>query len=197
MSSASSSARRSDPGVTVTVDAATLEQVFADCFGQRERTRLVGGAEEPLYLPATAPGGWHEIHYRADYPASALHEVAHWCIAGAARRRLPDYGYWYAPDGRDAATQRAFEAVEARPQGLEWLFAQACGLPFRLSLDNLDGQLAANDRERFAAAVVAEARSWQARGPAGRAGRFLEALTAAFPAGRAVPAMQFSMAALG
>lgn len=181
----------------MTVEATTLERVFAACFGERERTRLVGGAEEPLYLPAAAGDGWHEIHYRADYPASALHEVAHWCIAGAARRRLADYGYWYAPDGRDAATQRAFEAVEARPQGLEWLFAQACGLPFRLSLDNLDGQLAADGRERFAAAVVAEARSWQARGPAGRAGRFLEALTVAFPAGRAVPAMRFSIAALG
>jgi elongation factor P hydroxylase len=180
----------------VTVTAAALEQVFADCFGGEERTRLVGGAEEPLYQPAAAPGHWHTIHYRADYPASALHEVAHWCIAGPARRRLRDYGYWYAPDGRDAAAQRDFEAVEARPQGLEWLFAQGCGLPFRLSLDNLDGELSAADRERFAAAVAAEALAWQARGPRGRAGRFLAALVARFPAGRAVNGMQFSPAAL-
>jgi len=180
----------------VTVTAAVLEQVFADCFGDEERTRLLGGAEEPLYQPAAAPDDWHTIRYRADYPASALHEVAHWCIAGPARRRLPDYGYGYTPDGRDAAAQRDFEAVEAAPQGLEWLFAQGCGLPFRLSLDNLDGNLAAADRERFAAAVVAEARAWQARGPAGRAGRFLAALVARFPAGRAVSAMQFSPAVL-
>jgi len=180
----------------VTVDAAALEQVFADCFGTRERTRLIGGAEEPLYQPAAAPDGWHTIHYRADYPASALHEVAHWCIAGPARRGLTDYGYWYAPDGRGAAAQRDFEAVEARPQALEWLFAQGCGLPFRLSLDNLDGDLAAADRERFAAAVVAQACAWQARGPGGRAGRFLEALAVRFPAGRGAPAMQFSLAAL-
>ncbi len=180
----------------MTVDAAALEQVFADCFGGRERTRLVGGAAEPLYRPALAQGGWHAIHYRADYPASALHEVAHWCIAGPERRRRTDYGYWYASDGRDAAAQRDFEAVEARPQGLEWLFAQGCGLPFRLSLDNLDGNLAAADRERFAAAVVAEARAWQARGPAGRAGRFLAALVERFPAGRPVAAMQFHVSAL-
>jgi len=102
----------------------------------------------------------------------------------------------YAPDGRTAAAQRDFEAVEAGPQGLEWLFAQGCGLPFRLSLDNLDGDLAAADRERFAAAVVAQACAWQARGPGGRAGRFLEALAVRFPAGRGAPAMQFSLAAL-
>ena len=180
----------------MTVEAAVLEQVFSDCFGAGERTRLVGGADEPLYQPAAVPGGWHEIRYRADYPASALHEVAHWCIAGPARRRLTDYGYWYAPDGRDAQTQRAFEAVEARPQALEWLFAQRCALPFRLSLDNLDGDFGSADRERFAAAVVAEARAWQARGPGGRAGRFLEALASRFPAGRAVRAMRFSCADL-
>ena len=180
----------------MTVAAAVLEQVFADCFGDRERTRLCGGAEEPLYLPAAAPGAWHEIHYRADYPASALHEVAHWCIAGRARRLLPDYGYWYAPDGRDAQAQRAFEAVEAKPQGLEWLFSQRCGLPFQLSLDNLNGDLAATLRARFAVAVVSEAQAWRARGPGGRAGRFLAALAARFPDGRPVSAMRFSVTML-
>ncbi|HKK23713.1 MAG TPA: elongation factor P hydroxylase [Pseudohaliea sp.] len=180
----------------MTVDAVALEQVFADCFGRRERTRLVGGATEPLYLPAQAPGAWHELHYRADYPASALHEVAHWCIAGPARRRLPDYGYWYAPDGRNADTQRAFEVVEAQPQGLEWLFAQACGLPFRLSLDNLDGRFDREDQARFAAAVATAARQWRARGPGGRAGRFVAALTERFAPGRTPAAMVFDDAAL-
>jgi len=180
----------------VTVAAAALEQVFLDCFGERERTRLVGGAEEPLYLPAQTPGARHEIHYRADYPASALHEVAHWCIAGPARRGLQDYGYWYAPDGRGAAMQCAFEAVEARPQGLEWLFSQACGLPFRLSLDNLDGRFDRDALARFAAAVAAAARQWRARGPGGRAGRFLTVLGERFPEGRTVATMRFDDATL-
>lgn len=68
-----------------------------------------------------------------------MHEISHWCIAGAQRRILPDLGYWYAPDGRTAEQQRLFEQVEVKPQALEWLFAQACLRPFRVSLDNLTG----------------------------------------------------------
>ena len=50
---------------------------------------------------------------------SALHEVAHWCIASAGRRRCRDYGYWYIPPPRDATAQTEFFAVEARVQALE------------------------------------------------------------------------------
>ncbi len=100
---------------------------------------LVKGDFEPEYFPAAA-----------DYPAriqfahgffnSALHEISHWTIAGAQRRLLPDLGYWYAPDGRTQQQQAEFEQVEIKPQAIEWLFAQAFGRKFRVSLDNLTGE---------------------------------------------------------
>ena len=58
-------------------------------------------------------------------------------MAGEARRRLPDFGYWYAPDGRTAAQQQAFERVEINPQALECLFTLACERHFQVSQDNL------------------------------------------------------------
>jgi len=121
-------------------ESADLEQVFSDCFFVRYRTLLVGGGEEPLYVPSPVPADTpHRIVYREDYFASALHEVAHWCLAGADRRRREDYGYWYAPDGRGAEEQAAFERAEARPQALEWILSESCGFEFNLSADNLVG----------------------------------------------------------
>lgn len=117
-----------------------LERVFRDCFYADYQTLLVGGGNEPLYVPSAKPSETpHRIVYREDYLASAFHEVAHWCLAGADRRRLEDYGYWYAPDGRDTQEQAAFERAEARPQALEWIFTETCGLEFNLSADNLAG----------------------------------------------------------
>ena len=170
-----------------------LEQVFEGCFATSHRTRLVGGAVEPEYLPATRPGGWHLLCYRADYPASALHETAHWCIAGDRRRQRVDFGYWYAPDGRDAAGQRRFEAVEARPQALEWHFALAAGLPFRVSIDNLDGD--PGDCQRFTAAVASEARHLCERGLPARAERFRNALADRFGGPRLPSPAVFELAA--
>ena len=116
-----------------------LERVFRECFFARYHTILVGGGDEPVYLPSEDPARIpHRVVFREDYFASALHEVAHWCLAGRERRRLEDYGYWYAPDGRSADEQREFERVEAAPQALEWILADACGIPFHLSADNLD-----------------------------------------------------------
>ncbi|MFZ5723231.1 MAG: elongation factor P hydroxylase [Pseudomonadota bacterium] len=115
-----------------------LIELFAREFAATHRTRLVAGGDEPLYRPATTADGWHEIVFRHDYFQSALHEVAHWCVAGEARRRLPDYGYWYSPDGRTRAQQDEFEQVEARPQAVEWVLTAACGRRFAVSLDNLD-----------------------------------------------------------
>lgn len=118
-------------------DANQLIRLFADTFAERYRTRLVAGGDEPLYRPAVQEGGWHEIIFRHDYFQSALHEIAHWCVAGDARRTQLDYGYWYNPDGRSGAQQAEFEAVEARPQAVEWVLTAACGKPFRVSVDNL------------------------------------------------------------
>jgi hypothetical protein len=100
-------------------------------------TRLVGGFDEPFYQ-ASVNGQPAEIRYTHDYARSALHELAHWCVAGDRRRRLDDYGYWYAPDGRDTQQQQLFFRVEVRPQALEKHFCSALGLAFDISVDNLD-----------------------------------------------------------
>ncbi len=99
---------------------------------------LVKGDFEPEYFPATedAPA---RIQFAHGFFNSALHEISHWTIAGEKRRLLSDLGYWYAPDGRSAEQQALFEQVEVKPQAIEWMFAQAFGRKFRVSLDNLTG----------------------------------------------------------
>lgn len=177
--------------------ASRLERVFNDCFAARWRTRLYGGADEPFYRPARRPRPEHTLHYRRDYFASALHEVAHWCIAGDERRERPDFGYWYTPGDRDSDQQRAFEAVEARPQALEWMFSKACAFRFQPSADNLE--LAARgllDSAGFNRRVLAEALRWQARGLPLRAGLFYRALCEEFRTARAPAELQFDPAEL-
>jgi elongation factor P hydroxylase len=169
--------------------AQQLEQVFLECFHGAYRTRLVGGAAEPLYLPGR-DGDDAIIYYREDFAASALHEVAHWCIAGPVRRQQEDYGYWYAPDGRTAAQQRAFERVELRPQALEWHFALACGAPFHVSADNLLAPDAGSGA--FAAAVAAQAQRYCEESLPARAGLFRRALADRFGRDPAPPAARFA-----
>ena len=160
-------------------DARRLETVFDRCFRDSERAELRGGVEEPVYRPAVSESGYHRVYYRSDYFASALHEVAHWCIAGRDRRQLTDYGYWYAPDGRSPAQQRAFQSVESRPQALEWCFSIACRFNFRPSLDNLDGgEVDASSSDRFAQAIVGAAQDLQRRGLPARAQRFFSRIAA-------------------
>jgi len=116
---------------------------IAGCFNRRlgrsARVRLIGGGSEPLYLPDEQ--GWSVIRYTRDYPASALHEIAHWCIAGAGRRRQFDYGYWYRPPPRNRLEQEAFARVELPVQALESRLAAASGLSFQVSVDDVDGGL--------------------------------------------------------
>lgn len=158
--------------------AADLERVFANCFAESESTRLCGGAEEPFYAPAGPGDSHHVIWYREDFFASALHEVAHWCIAGAERRRLPDFGYWYLPDGRSPAQQAAFERVEVKPQALEWCLSRACGFRFRVSIDNLAAEGSEpRDHSGFEAAVVAQANRLRRDGLPDRAAVFAAALS--------------------
>lgn len=97
---------------------------------------LVRSEGEPEYYPAqdNTPA---RIEFAHGFFASALHEISHWCVAGDARRQLPDFGYWYAPDGRTEAQQQAFERVEIKPQALECIFTLACGRHFQVSQDNL------------------------------------------------------------
>lgn len=166
-----------------------LERAFSDCFAHSWHTELLGGAEEPLYQPAVQGRQFNRIFYRSDYASSALHEVAHWCIAGDERRKCVDYGYWYAPDGRDAVAQQQFESVEVAPQALEWHFSIACGISFRVSADNLSAPAGAADdfRER----VAARAARWLKQGLPQRAELFCGALQRRFAAGRAARCADF------
>tara|TARA_R110002072_G_scaffold1598_6_gene13595 strand:- start:8434 stop:8994 length:561 start_codon:yes stop_codon:yes gene_type:complete len=151
--------------------AENIVLLFNQTFLASHHTQLVGGADEPLY--EIDKQGLARIHFCHDYISSALHEIAHWCIAGAYRRTLNDYGYWYEGT-RDICQQQKFEKVEVQPQALEWIFSEALGIPFRVSVDNLE--LTDHDSTAFRLAVsqAAQDRIW--RGLRGRAKRFARAL---------------------
>lgn len=133
-----------------------LIHAFRICF-EDKNTILERSADEPEYFPATdkAPA---KICFAHGYFASALHEISHWSIAGKHRRTLPDFGYWYAPDGRNAEQQAKFEQVEVKPQAIEWLYTAACYRKFRVSLDNLNGD--AGDGEAFKKNVYHQAHAY-------------------------------------
>lgn len=173
--------------------ASRLEQVFENCFLGTERTILRGGVTEPLYSPAEQAGGIHHLYYREDFFASALHEVAHWCIAGKERRQLLDFGYWYAPEGRNAGEQSAFENVEIKPQALEWYFSQACGYTFRVSVDNFDPVTGAlPDTSPFRQRVTAQAICWQQHRLPERGQQFFDALVKEFGTGLTPLQLEFA-----
>lgn len=117
-----------------------LINLFNSCFAATHNTRLQKGGDEPLYLPANEESPYHAIFFAHGYFSSALHECAHWFIAGAERRKQIDYGYWYAPDGRSAEQQKNFQLVEVKPQAIEWILSVACGHKFEFSIDNLNGE---------------------------------------------------------
>lgn len=143
-------------------DVADLVQVFNGYAKDAYNTVLVGGGEEPLYQPSDEPALPHRIVFTKDYFASALHEIAHWCIAGAKRRLLVDYGYWYLPDGRNPTQQALFEAAEVKPQAIEWRLSMACGFPFQVSCDNLQGTTV--DRDAFTQRVQTQLQQYQQTG---------------------------------
>lgn len=153
-----------------------LITLFNQLFLASENTELVAGNDEPIYLPADETHPHHRIVFAHGFFASALHEIAHWCIAGAERRLQVDYGYWYEPDGRTAEQQLSFAKVEAKPQALEWILARACGHKFVISLDNLTGD--AIDITPFKQAVLKEIQGFQLRGLNSRAERLQQALSA-------------------
>ncbi|UTF61377.1 elongation factor P hydroxylase [Gilvimarinus sp. DA14] len=157
----------------VSHDCRDLIRIFNECFERDEATCLIGGASEPLYTPA-GKGQPAKIFFSHDYFASALHEVAHWCVAGLERRKQEDYGYWYAPDGRSAEQQAEFERVEARPQALEWVFSAAAVFQFRVSADNLN--LGLGPSEEFKDAIFSQLQHLNQQGLAPRAARFTQAL---------------------
>lgn len=155
--------------------------LFDGVFFERYRTRLIRGGEEPLYCPADEHYSYHRVIFARGFFTSALHEISHWCIAGARRRGLEDYGYWYLPDGRNTVQQRQFEAVEVAPQALELLFSRACGLGFNVSVDNL-GEVDV-DRETFLKRVEERAARYEKTGLPQRASAFRDALKAFYAEG--------------
>lgn len=161
--------------MTTTHNYAQLITLFDDCFSHDFQTRLIKGDDEPIYLPADDESPWNRVVFAHGFYASALHEISHWCIAGEARRKLVDFGYWYCPDGRDAQTQSQFEAVEVKPQALEWMFCVAAGFPFNVSCDNLEGDCEP-DRIGFQRKVHAQVMSYLASGTPDRPARFISAL---------------------
>ena len=174
-------------------DSRRLEAVFDHCFSDTENTLLVGGASEPVYRPSDVTQARNLLYYREDFFASALHEVAHWCIAGQARRRHVDFGYWYAPEGRNKRQQRAFESVEVKPQALEWIFSRACGFRFQVSVDNLDPETGSlPDTSEFRAQVLLEARRRAELGLPARAERFFHALCTEFGTDLRLESMEFT-----
>jgi elongation factor P hydroxylase len=116
-----------------------LITLFELTFFKDYQTRLLRGSDEPVYLPIDKENSFHQVIFAHGYYSSALHEVAHWCIAGDKRRAQIDYGYWYSADGRNAQQQSAFESVEVKPQAIEWAFSVAANKSFQLSTDNIEG----------------------------------------------------------
>ena len=174
-----------------------LETLFKQCFYKDYQTLLIGGADEPLYRPAISADKPHCLFYRADYFASALHEIAHWCIAGVERRQQEDWGYWYCPDGRSPEQQRDFESVEVKPQALEWLFSLAAGAPFRISSDNLLGSCArAEEGDAFSNAVAAQVQSYRQGALPSRAQHFVLALSEHYGTADALIGSDYSLEAL-
>ncbi|MBY6031904.1 elongation factor P hydroxylase [Marinobacter daepoensis] len=153
-----------------------LIMLFNDLFRESYRTVLVRGSEEPEYLPASKPEGVAQVVFAHGFFASALHEMAHWCIAGEHRRTQYDYGYWYCPDGRTPDQQSAFEHVEVKPQAIECLFSLAAGFRFHISVDNLAGGGAANG-DAFRLNVLRQAEEYLAHGLPPRAQQFFDSLT--------------------
>ena len=147
---------------------------FNAVFIPEANTRLVGGFSEPLYQPAI-DGAPAEIRFTRDYLRSALHEIAHWCIAGEARREQVDYGYWYRPDGRNSEEQQEFFNFEVKPQALELAFSRKFSVEFRVSCDNLRGAAGnSEDEKQFERQVAEQLACFERDGFPARARRFLE-----------------------
>lgn len=139
-------------------DIHDLILIFNRCFESSFNTHLVRGDGEPIYLPQSNERPRNEIHFAHGYFSSALHEIAHWLIAGAERRKLEDFGYWYEPDGRTAQQQTAFEQVEVKPQAIEWILSRAADHPFYISADNLNGET--TDNSAFKSNVIEQVKTY-------------------------------------
>ena len=151
-----------------------LINLFNCTFANHYNTVLIKGDHEPIYIPAASTEQSHQVVFAHGYFASALHEIAHWCIAVEKRRLLEDYGYWYCPDGRDSEQQARFEQVEIKPQAIEWAFSLAANKCFKVSTDNLNG--AEVDHIGFQLKVSQQAKFYLENGFPVRAAQFIQVL---------------------
>ena len=155
-----------------------FEKLFNCLFHKSENTVLINGLgvgeSEPIYVPAnhSEPA---KIIYAHGFLSSALHEVAHWCYAGPERRKQVDYGYWYAGEQRSQQEQHLFEQVELVPQAYEYVLSRACGLEFKVSLDNFNPDVKL-DREGFNKKVLLTAQQKKLEGLSARLQMILHAL---------------------
>jgi len=152
-----------------------LIHIFRDCFESRYNTRLIKGDSEPIYLPMNKETPFHSVVFAHGFFSSALHECAHWLIAGNERRKQVDYGYWYVADGRNAREQTLFQQVEVKPQALEWILSDAAKFQFQFSIDNLNGSQI--DTEGFKSAVRKQVRHYRKQGLWPRAQQLYQAIT--------------------
>jgi elongation factor P hydroxylase len=156
-------------------DFKDLIHIFEQCFFKTFNTKLIKGGDEPLYSPADEKCGYHQIIFANGYYASALHEISHWCMAGAHRRLKEDFGYWYTPDGRNQSQQKKFEQVEIKPQAIEWALSVSTGKKFDVSVDNLSGT-GHTDRIAFKRAVYQQVLHYLNSGFPDDAEKFIAAL---------------------
>ena len=158
------------------LDCTPLLQLFDRCFVESFNTCLLKGEDEPVYLPADENNSLHRVIFAHGFFSSALHEIAHWCLAGDNRRQQVDYGYWYAADGRSRDQQKAFESVEVKPQAVEWILSKTCYHRFKISVDNLNGE--ATDPKPFKRAVYQQVQAYCRHGLPQRAEIFRQVLSA-------------------
>lgn len=171
-----------------------LITLFNDCFFEKHNTQLVLGTDEPIYLPADENRQHNTIVFAHGFYASALHECAHWLIAGEKRRKLEDFGYWYVPDGRTASEQELFQSVEVKPQAMEWILSMAANFRFRVSIDNLTGTQA--DTDAFKQAVHQQVLAYCEKGLPARAATFHNALCHFYKTDPRLTSEQFLLEAL-
>ena len=89
-----------------------LTVIFNDLFSDSFNTCLEGGADEPLYLPASSICKHNRLIFFQDYISRALYDISHSCIVGDKCRNLLDYVSLYYPDGRCVAEKTILEKVE-------------------------------------------------------------------------------------
>lgn len=171
--------------------ADTLITLFNQTFLPTFNTELVCCEPEPIYRPADAEYPHHRIIFAHGFFASALHEIAHWCVAGDKRRLQEDYGYWYEPDGRSDDRQAEFEKVEIKPQALEWIFSQSANFAFHFSADNLAAGNRASDS--FQQAIFQQVHSYLENGLPERAAMWQQTLEKHYRHGNSLKKQEFTL----